>query len=155
MASQELLAYHEAAHAVMAIALRWEINQVTIIAEGDTLGNCGIKDFELYFDGNRWTEEVKASARQAILYDLAGIAAELRIKGDCDELCADDWERAYIKAKHLSRNGDAQTYLDDALERSKKLVNNYWRPIAAVARKLLEHKTLTGEEVYNIVRMNP
>jgi ATP-dependent Zn protease len=155
MTSQELLAYHEAAHAVVAIALRWEINQVTIIADRDTLGCCDIKDFELYFDGNRWTEEVKASARQAILYDLAGIAAELRINGDCDEFCGFDWDSAYTKAKHLTRTGDPQTYLDDALERSKKLVNNYWRHIGAVANALLEHKTLTGEDVYNIAGMKP
>lgn len=156
MTDQELLAHHEAAHAVVAISLGWEINQVTIVADDDTFGHCQVKDFELYFDGNRWTGEVKASARQAILYDLAGIAAEMRINGDYDEVgCSSDWGKAYTKARHLTRACNPQTYLDYALGRTKKLVNSHWQRVTAVAAGLLEHQTLTGEDVYTLAGMKP
>ena len=37
------IAYHEAAHAVVALALHWAVTSITISPCGDDLGVCGVK----------------------------------------------------------------------------------------------------------------
>jgi hypothetical protein len=147
---QVLLAYHESAHAVVAIKLGWDVSYLSLITDGDSLCGCRVEEYTIYSDAYQWDKETKSKARKAILYDLAGIAAEVFINGNVDEFGDDDWDSAYVKAKHIS--GNPQPYLDYALRRTRKMVRANWHYIAAVANGLLSRQTLIGVEILLIMK---
>src|SRR5688572_7589067 len=82
-------AYHEAGHAVVALALGRPVTQVTIVADRDTLGLCefGKGTFKPSAD---WLE-------REMLIALGGLAAEARFTGDYA------WDAAHHDCRYVRR----------------------------------------------------
>ena len=72
-------AYHEAGHAVVALALGRAVQRVSILPDRERLGQCEFKK-GLFRPSEDWLE-------REILIALGGIAAEARHTGDADQYC--------------------------------------------------------------------
>ena len=151
----ELIAYHEAGHALMAILLGGKVEQVTIepdnddgpLREGDTRvlwrhAGPGDKEF----------------ARKAVQVSLAGPVAEMIYSGDpyhpglVAEWAA-DWGEAW-QAAILIYPDERQrlAYLERvSIQLYNRLKDDdHWPAVASLADHLLAHETLEGEQVEEI-----
>ena len=156
MNPDSVVAYHEAAHAVVAIFLGYPIGKVTIVAEQDCTGACEV-DYGCAYRvlwGSRSAED-KRDAASVTVGLLAGIAAEIRLTGHYDEhQCSVDTDTAYDLAREVARR-EADAYYERALKKAKRIVKSQWYRIGLLASALLERKTLTDEEVYAVIGLQP
>ena len=152
----ELTAYHESGHALVALLLGGQVEQVTIEPNnddgpqrhGDTqvawrLANVGEKEF----------------AKKAVQVCLAGPVAEMIYTGDpyhpgLIAEWADDWRAAWDAALVLHRDERQRLkYLEEVsvqlYHRLKR--DDLWAALAALADHLLAHETLEREQVEEIV----
>lgn len=148
-------AYHEAGHAVVALAHGLTGFEVTIVPGEDSLGHYlhpGVLGYEIH--GNR---ERRSLARDCILVSYAGMHAQRLVDPDADgshgvgdESNAFDLSRDFeVLPRSLSRVGDEQhwRYLDRLKKEAGRVVQQNRAPIKALAEALLEKKTLSGEEI--------
>jgi len=152
----DIVAYHEAGHALMAILLGGEIRLVTIEPDNDD-GPQRYGDTQVLW--RRRGESDKEFAATAIQVSLAGPAAEMIYSGDPFHpgLVAEwsaDWEEAWRWATLL--HAREQRRLEYLEQRSIQLyhrlkADNLWPALAAIADHLLAHETLEGEQVVEIV----
>jgi len=165
-------AYHEAGHAVVAVRLGCRFEYVTIIADPDE-GSAGhLKHLAEDQESRRHqmtTEEWHASLAlpeaermrlfeeeeqrhlDAITVSIAGIAASARWHGDdwetmADELLYDQYDGDYAAVESLYSGLD-----DEGKERAYQMVSDDWGAVEAVAHALMERKTLTEDEVKELV----
>jgi hypothetical protein len=128
---EDVIAHHEAAHAVVALALDLPVSQVTLeVREWGLLGSTGHALPDDYSP-----EAYPAMARSIIVASLAGITAEERLVGAVDVPGArGDLESAFESADALpvvsGRLRECQT-------EARRLVAERWAAIEAVARALL------------------
>lgn len=147
-------AYHEAGHAVVAAALGFTVNTITIEAneaEG-TLGVASIAYSHFHPSAHRHiSRELRAEYRDCIMHMLAGEIAESIAMGDqYDPECSSaDREEAADFAQYLSRN--PERYLADCRRDARDLVRKHWGAIEIVAQALLGRGTLTGGDFVAIV----
>lgn len=152
----ELIAYHEAGHALMAHLLGGEVRAVTIEPDNDD-GPERQGDTQVVWRRSRMTE--KEFAQTAVQVSLAGPVAEMIYSGDpyhpglVAEWAA-DWREAWAAAVPL--HADERTrlkYLEDVsvqlYHRLKE--DGLWAALASLADNLLAHETLEGEQVEEIV----
>jgi ATP-dependent Zn protease len=152
----ELTAYHESGHALMALLLGGKVQQVTIEPQDDD-------GPERYGDTQvRWrrsgTSE-KEFAKKAVQVSLAGPAAEMIYSGDpyhpgmVAEWAA-DWRDAWEAAASLYADERKRLeYLEEVsiqvYHRLKR--DDLWAALAALADHLLAHETLDSEQVEEAV----
>ena len=153
------IAYHEAGHAVTAIVLNLKIVTVTIERGEDSQGTCKVFGVMAY----RYTNlrERKSIARDYILNSYSGFEAEKMFNPEADPgFSADDFEDAEDTSKTfaiLPRKcfvGDEKhlAYLERFKIGARKLLRKSWPSVKAVAEAPMEGKTLTHEEVEQIIR---
>jgi ATP-dependent Zn protease len=154
---QEILAYHEAGHALMAFILGGEVQLVTIEPDRDD-GPQREGDTQVLWRRSR--DGAKEFAKKAIQVSLAGPVAEMIYTGEpyhpghVAEWAA-DWTEAWAEASHL--HADERRRLAFLEEVSVRLYHKLkddtlWSPLAALADNLLAHETLEHEQVEEIVR---
>jgi ATP-dependent Zn protease len=126
-------AYHEAGHAVAAYRFGHEVGKITIVSEGYKAGSSKIEA--------EWADKSKY-----IIVLYAGYAAESKFDKDADKrLSSGDDEKA---AALLEHHNETETSLR---MRAKKIIDENWEIIEAIAEKLFKHKTLREDEWTTII----
>ncbi len=152
----ELIAYHEAGHALVALLLGGEVRLVTIDPDNDD-GPDRQGDTQVLWRRSGISET--EFANKAVQVSLAGPVAEMIYSGDpyhpgfVAEWAA-DWRDAWEAAAPLHR--DERKRLEFLERTSIQLYHrlqedNLWAALASLADHLLAHETLEGEQVEEIV----
>jgi ATP-dependent Zn protease len=138
-ANDQATAFHEAGHAVVAMALGQPVHRVSIVPNQDHLGRC-----EFGKGRNRPSEDW---LERQILISLGGIAAEARHTGRYA------WDMAtrdarYVRRLAVQRAGERQA---DRLQRRllakvEHLLAReaHWRAVEKIAAELLRCGTISG-----------
>ena len=135
----EVTAFHEAGHAVVALALGRPVHKVSAIPGQELLGKCDFKK-AVYRPSEDWLEN-------EILISLAGLAAEARHTGTYD-LVAAGQDLRYVRRLALQRTSER------ALERFEKRMlskvehiladDGHWRAVELIAAELVKLGTISG-----------
>lgn len=152
----EITAYHEAGHALMALLLGERVQSISIEPDWD--------------DGPRRSGEVQIafttsdSSRDTILRSiqiaLAGPVAEMIHSGEpfhpglVEEWSA-DWSAAWdAAAAILPQETSRLRFLEQSTVQIYRLLRDdkHWAALAAIVDHLLAHETLESDEVHEIVR---
>lgn len=133
-------AYHEAGHAVMALALGRGVQQISIQDNHLRLGHCEIKKGSF--------RPVKDSVETQILILLGGLVAESRRMGDYDGGGASQDLRDVRSLTQTRAGGQRQV---ERLERRMLDKAEYildqpgvWQAAQWIAEELLRHTTISG-----------
>jgi ATP-dependent Zn protease len=133
-------AYHEAGHAVVALALGRPVHRVSILPDRERLGNCQFGK-PVFRPSEDWLE------REALIA-LGGLAAEARFTGYY-ELAGAARDRKYVASLALQRAGDARKA--ERLERRllakvEHLLQQEenWRAVERISAELLRTGTISG-----------
>jgi ATP-dependent Zn protease len=136
----EATAYHEAGHAVVALALGRPVHRISIRADRERLGTCEFGK-SVFRPSEDWLE------REALIA-LGGLAAEARFSG-VYELAGAAKDRRYVARLALQRTGDARKA--ERLERrllskTEHLLaqEDNWRAVERIAAELLREGTISG-----------
>lgn len=152
----ELIAYHEAGHALVAVLLGGRVRQVTIDPDNDD-GPDRQGDTRVVWRRSGISD--KEFARKAVQVSLAGPVAEMIYSGDpyhpglVAEWAA-DWREAW-EAAIVLHPGERQRleFLEqtsiDLYHRLRQ--DHLWAALAALADHLLAHDTLEGEQIDEIM----
>ena len=152
----ELIAYHEAGHALMAVLLGGKVKQVTIEPDDDD-GPDRQGDTQVLWRRSGISDE--EFAKIAVQVSLAGPVAEMIYSGDpyhpglVAEWAA-DWREAWDAATPLHPvERQRLEYLEQVsiqlYHRLKQ--DDLWAALASLADNLLAHETLDCEQVDEIV----
>ncbi len=135
----EATAYHEAGHAVMALALGRPVHRVSILADRERLGRCEFRK-GVFRPSEDWLE------REALIA-LGGLAAEARHTGSYARDAADR-DLQYVRDLAVQRAGERQA---DRLERrllakAEHLLakEGHWRAVELIAAELLRRGAISG-----------
>jgi hypothetical protein len=148
----ELLAYHEAGHALVAHYLGGRVQRVSIETEWDeVLRHEG--DTEVLWPVGQMTGGEFQEA--GVLVALAGPVAEMLYSGEPYHPAlvaewANDWdEAARLAAEFIPTEALQMKYLETQTRRLWKLLDDepLWSALAALADELLAHETLDEEQV--------
>ena len=152
----ELIAYHEAGHALMAVLLGGKVKQVTIEPDDDD-GPDRYGDTQVLWRRSGISDD--EFAKIAVQVSLAGPVAEMIYSGDpyhpglVAEWAA-DWREAWDTATSLHPvERQRLEYLEQVsiqlYHRLKQ--DDLWVALASLADNLLAHETLDCEQVDEIV----
>jgi ATP-dependent Zn protease len=138
--ASEATAYHEAGHAVVALALGRPVHRVSILADRERLGTCEFGK-PVFRPSEDWLE------REALIA-LGGLAAEARFTG-VYALDGAARDRQYVASLALQRAGNARKA--ERLER--RLLSKVehlltqednWRSVERIAAELLRAGSISG-----------
>lgn len=142
-------ALHEAAHAVVGIALGCTVDYLEIAPSPSGGGQCVFRDADELEDFD------------SLAMKLAGMRAELHDPG-CEPFLhpatwQSDWDGCVriLSERYARPVGDEVTTLPIMLragERAAELVETFWAEICEVASLALDDFRLDGEEVHRVVR---
>jgi hypothetical protein len=155
LAEEEATAYHEAGHAVVGAVRDRPPCWVTIVAADGAAGKA-----EFPNDGQKYTShfdispEKRCHIETRILTAVAGtIAHDLWLPGrahdrgdERDDICAYD----FIADAGWVGDKDRNSYFQQLQEEAHGLLKTHWSWVEAVARALIERKTLQREEVIGL-----
>jgi ATP-dependent Zn protease len=133
-------AYHEAGHAVVALALGRPVHRVSVLADRERLGSCEFGK-AVFRPSEDWLE------RESLIA-LGGLAAEARFTG-VYALDGAARDRRYVAGLALQRAGNARKA--ERLERRllakvEHLLSreDNWRAVERIAAELLRSGTISG-----------
>ena len=160
--NRTLLAYHEAGHAVTAVALGIALEGVSIISdeesEGRASSSAAYADWlaNLEFDDSLEPEERTATYRAAAVSIYAGALSEELLTGKSVAFGDAKYEGDTNSLSDiLLRLCDDPTCLErldsELMTETRALLTRHWSAVEGVAAALLEREELTGEEVKRIV----
>jgi hypothetical protein len=157
---REWVAYEEASHAVVGVKLGVKIKLTTIKPDRSSWGR--VEKRKILRKGDleyNFSAAAMARAETAVLMHLAGQCGPKRIAPDSyrpsrntpDYDLVNDmiFERLYQKLH--DEDVVAFRYLSYMEARAERLVWQYWKEIEAVAMALLEHETLTGDQIIAVI----
>ena len=155
----ESTAYHEAGHAVAALALGRGVKCVSIVPGEEILGHCAHHKLRSFQPDIHTNGRTLRRIEQSILILLAGGEAEAKFRGRHNHIGA---ERDYQDAIDLAMcvfgsEEETEAYLRWLLIRARNLITSLvnWPIVEHVAAELLARKTLNGREMreeYQIAR---
>jgi len=132
-------AYHEAWHAVVALALGRPVHKVSVLPNTERLGACEFRK-GVQRPSEDWVET-------EILISLAGMVAEARLTGSYDTGGADR-DLRYVRKLTLMRASDRAV---DRLEKrmlakTENLLGDdgLWQAVEWIAQELLIHGQISG-----------
>lgn len=138
--ADRLTAYHEAGHAVMALALGRAVHKVSIEPNTTRLGECALAKGTVRPSKDR----VETDA----LVLLAGVAAEARYSG---RYAWDGAVRDLRQVRSLARGRAGSERQAERLERrwldkTEYLLEDaaHWQAVLAIASELIAHRTISG-----------
>jgi len=135
----EATAYHEAGHAVVALALDRPVHRVSVLPNRERLGQCEFAKGR-FRPSEDWVE-------REILIALGGPAAEARHCG------AYGWEEAerdlrYVRRLAAQRAGPraAERLERRLLAKAENLLadDGHWRAVELIAAELMRHGVISG-----------
>ena len=135
----EATAYHEAGHAVVALALGRPVHHVTIRPDREYLGTCEFRK-PAFRPSEDWLE-------REILIALGGLAAEARHTGSYawDEAGRD---RKFVRRLAVQRAGErgAERLERRLLAKAEHLLSReeHWRAVELIATELLRRGSISG-----------
>jgi hypothetical protein len=138
-------AYHEAGHAVVALALGRPLQRVTIVpgkthAGIDTLGQCYVQKGR-FRPSKDWLED-------EVLILFAGMAAEAQLTGDYCTAGATQDLRAIRRFVQSRAGGERQVARLERrlLDKTEHLLSDpaHWQAVEWIVAELLEHQTISG-----------
>jgi len=139
-------AYHEAGHAIVAVALGKPVLRVTIERNSMRLGQCQMS--------HRRGQPVKDELEVQMMILLAGVITEARFTGDYN------WDGArqdMIGIRRLSRvragsDSQAERLQQKLLSKTDHLLNQpgYWKAVIALAEELKKVKSMSGRAVQHL-----
>ncbi len=138
-------AYHEAGHAVVALALGRPVHRVTVRPNADRLGQCEFKKGR-----HQPTDD---GLEDEILISLAGMAAEARATGIYERGGA---VRDLRFARSLMLQRASERGLDRYERRMLAKVENlladdgHWRAVEAIAAELVAKETISGRQAVHL-----
>jgi hypothetical protein len=133
----ESTAYHEAAHAVMALDLGWPINTVTIVANKYTAGR-------LHHGKSRLDD-----GHQDLMGWFFILAAGPIAQGRFDP--SQPWrDKLHFELKSQGVK-EAESVPEEFVLSVKEVVQRRWPAIERLALLLLERNTMTGEEIQSAI----
>ena len=142
----EATAYHEAGHAVAALALDRPVMRVSIRPGGDFLGTCAFGK-SVFRPSEDWLE------REALI-SLAGLAAEARHTGAYDVASAGR-DLHYARKLAIQRAGNerqAERLERRLLAKAEHLLDQgaNWAAVEAIAQALLEAGEISGRQARHL-----
>lgn len=143
--SLEATAYHEAGHAVIALALGRSIQRVSIVPGREWLGRCEFQKGRV-----RPTEDW---LEREILIALAGLAAEARHTGQYVwEGAAQDLRTVRRLATQRAGERQAERLQRRLLAKVEHLLSQTenWQAVALIATELLRCETLSGRAALHL-----
>jgi ATP-dependent Zn protease len=135
----EATAYHEAGHAVVALALDRPVHRVSVLPNRDRSGQCEFGK-AVFRPTQDWVE-------REILISLAGLAAEARRTGT---YAWEEAERDLRYVRKLARERASERAVERLERRMLSKVENlladdgHWRAVELIAAELLKHGTISG-----------
>jgi hypothetical protein len=132
-------AFHEAGHAVIALALGRPVHRVTILPNRDRLGQCEL--------GKGTFRPSEDALEREILIALAGLAAEARHSGTY-EMVAANQDLRFVRRLVLERKSEraAARYEERLLGKVEAMLadDGTWKAVETIATELLKHRTISG-----------
>lgn len=165
--SREVLAHHEAGHAVAGVVLGIGLIYIRIVKGEDGLigvkpktnpfpqarppfnppGEFTADEWAELQDDEKWREWQRKDNEKYTVYYLAGKAAQRKYAGTAED---DDAKADYSFVQH--RMPLCYARLSEMEEAAREFVETYWTAIEAVASALLERSELSPTEVEDIIR---
>jgi ATP-dependent Zn protease len=144
--ADEATAYHEAGHAVAALALDRPVVKVSIQPDRDRLGICFFGK-PVFRPSQDWLE-------REILIALAGMAAEARHTGQYDHEAASR-DLRYAHGLALQRAGNdrqAERLQRRLLSKVEHLLEqeNHWAAVVRIAAALVEQSEISGRQARHL-----
>ncbi|GAA4434886.1 cell division protein FtsH [Bremerella cremea] len=154
---EEVNAYHEAGHALMALMVGARVRYVTLEPEWDD-GPDRFAEIRVEWPLDRFTR--KQLYEKMVLVALAGPVAEMihneePLHPGFVAEWAGDWEAAWIATGNfLYSNQKRVVYLESTTRTIYDLLgqDHHWAALAAIVDNLIAHETLDGEVVEEIVQ---
>ncbi|MCE9565062.1 MAG: cell division protein FtsH [Planctomycetes bacterium] len=134
-----ITAYHEAGHAVVALALGRPVHRVSVLPNRDRLGHCE-------FAKGKFKPSDDALERECLIA-LAGLAAEARHTGRY-EMEGANQDLRYVRRLVLERKSEraAPRYEERLLSKVEAILGDdeTWRAVELIAAELLKHGVISG-----------
>ena len=138
-AYDEATAFHEAGHAVVALALGRPVHRVSVLPNRERLGQCEF--------GKGRVRPTEDWIEREMLIALGGLAAEARHLG------AYGWEEAgrdlrYVRRLAVQRAGErgAERLERRMLAKTENILadEGHWRAVELIAAELMRHGVISG-----------
>src|SRR6516164_4512866 len=138
-AFDEATAYHEAGHAVVALALGRPVQRVSVLPNHEHLGRCEFRK-SVFRPSEDWLE-------REILIMLGGIAAEARHTGNYAwDMASSDQQ--YVRRLAVQRTGErqAERFQRRLLAKAEHLLaqEGHWRAVQLIVVELLRYGAISG-----------
>jgi hypothetical protein len=135
----EVTAYHEAGHAVVALALGRTIHKVSVLPNRERLGECRFGKGNAKPTGD-WLE-------REILIALGGLAAEARFTGTYATAEAEQ-DLRFVRRLALERKSEraAGRYEQRMLDKVEYMLadEGAWKAVELIAAELVKHGAISG-----------
>jgi hypothetical protein len=136
------------------------VKKATIVPDGECLGS--VSHFSIPPSINEdlgddvWEGASRRWIFRALIVYHAGAIAEARGLGVKHEDVADGSGVDFGKLADFALRawGDYQEKIDQSYQEAEKLLETHWNAVEAVAAALMEHKTLSGKRIREIVMAN-
>jgi ATP-dependent Zn protease len=135
----EVTAYHEAGHAVVALAVGRPVHRVSVLPKQDLLGQCQFRK-GVVRPSDDWVE-------QELLIALAGLAAEARHTGThCPDGAARDLRYARKLAAQRAGDRGAERLERRMLAKVENLLadDGLWKAVELIAAELVKCGSISG-----------
>ena len=143
-------AYHEAGHAIVAVLLGRPVDKVSVVRNSLRLGVCRMSKRK----GAPVQDEMETQA----LIQFAGLISEAKYTGRYNWGGA---QQDLIQIRQLARyRGSSEKQMERLqrrwMDKTEYLLSddNTWSLVERLARELVEHKTLSGRFVVNLVEQH-
>lgn len=151
----ELTAYHEAGHAVMALAVGRSVHKVDVQAKGTRLGVCKMNKGRA---GKAKSSKASTDNLEGdLLILLGGMAAEARKSGEYNmEGASKDLREAESLAMMRAGNANqAGKVLKRAMDKVHHLLSKpeIWGAVKVIAAGLVETSTMSGKQAKHLYEM--
>ncbi|MDY3552424.1 hypothetical protein R5W24_001506 [Gemmata sp. JC717] len=144
----EVTAYHEAGHAVIALALGRTIHKVTVLPNRERLGEVRFTKGAAK-PTDDWVE-------REILIALGGLAAEARRTGTY-EMDAATQDLRFVRRLALERKSDRQVerYEQRMLDKVEYMLadDGNWKAVELIVAELLKHGEISGRAARHLFEL--